>query len=289
MVSNSLHVAYQAFDASRGSLTAAHQALGSIASFELSQERTSTKGSLSSKIVLSASPSYTALVKKSIVAEVIDELNCIENVDMPIPIQQCRGIVDAFHCSKSDYVLTLDSDTVFLRSFVENLVDCMNHSGCDISAALECGSTGFRPYANYNCGFLLMKRNRKTEDLLNCWLSLCEQNFELAKYGNQRLFPHALGSTKPRVFTIDNIYNLRCHPVFGGISQVWSPVFMVHNHDVSDYWYNSICSSLFNKSHSFNDLLPELRISLEQLDLHFTPSDDPYRPRYVSSSFPFRR
>ena len=200
-----------------------------------------------------------------------------------IPIVQVSSIHNSFVQSNSDYILFLDGDTVFLRPFVSELLIALDESESDIAMAHECGSTGIKPYANYNCGFLLMKKNNTTELLIRSWLKLVKHNRELAKHGNQRLFPHALGMAKPRVFSIDNVYNLRCHPVYGNIAQVLSPVYMVHNQHLSHYWTNEINPLKTNLIELINR--PSVKELINRLDQSFTPSNEPYKPRYVGGTF----
>ena len=105
----------------------------------------------------------------------------------------------------------------------------------------------------------------------------------MAKHGNQRLFPHALGIAQPKIFPIDNVYNLRCHPVFGGVSQVWSSVYMVHNHQVSNYWVEKVFKSIKDAGTNISKIHTDCEIELKKIDSHFTPSQNPFKPRYVSS------
>jgi len=286
MASKPLSVHYFAYDISSClNDKPINQAIASILSLRTSHSELFAKGSGLYDIELAISKNYSDCINAITPYGLFRHAHTVKYSHSLIPTLQCNAILDAFLRSETDYVLTVDNDTVFLKQFLQELLLCMDRSGCDIAMAHECGSTGITPYPNFNCGFLLMKRNRKNEELLRCWYQLCITNPKIIPHGNQRLFPYALATINPRIFPLDQVYNLRCHPVFDNISQVWSPVYMVHNHSLSNYW-SDLCLEIMRLAPNEIEFADALSKSLSQVDQHFTPSSNPFIPRFVSAIIP---
>ena len=284
MGSEKLEINYLAFNTPKNKhkLSILSQNLASLISFQLSQVTELKKCNIETFYNLSISEDLYPASKDFCLGCNQIGLNMISDSEDIIPVAQVRSIYNSFMKSNSDFVLFLDGDTVFLRSYINQLIEAVKNSKSDIAMAHECGSTGISPYANYNCGFILIRKNATTKLLMKSWLDLVTNNRNLAKHGNQRLFPHALGIANPKIFTVDNVYNLRCHPVYGNISQVWSPVYMVHNQDLSLYWSNKIkpLDSFFGEIVN----KPSVIDLHAQIDCAFTPTNNPYLPRYVGGT-----
>ena len=282
-----LTVYYLAYSASSLDVQSSYvflQNLISLSSFQLTQEPALLAKNFNVRYKLLSN----YLLIEDWFVELLDsmriELVKVEDVCNPlIPLIQVEAIVNSFHSDTSDCQLFLDGDTTFIRPYVHEVAIAL-FDGCgELAMAHECGSTGVSPYPNYNCGFIMTLPTDTVGTLFNKWRSLCNTNRELVGHGNQRLFPYALRFTRPKILTIDNVYNLRCHQVFGGASQVWSPVYMVHSHELTRYMLQRCRSSgvLFTESLTSKHF-DNIKSILASVDEHMTPRDQPFLPRYIS-------
>lgn len=281
--SRTIDISYLAYAKQDASPYIFEQNIVSLLSFDVTQAPHLKSLGFDIQYHIAVSPSL--LTSKRI--DLLHRLNVeIRKIDVEgeaiVPILQAEHIFHNFKNTIGRYIISLDGDTTFLRPFCHEVLIALEEDLGEIALVPECGSTGISPFANFNCGFMVFKRTNVTQSLLQTWTDLCNLNPDISKHGNQRIFPSALRTAKPKIFPLDTVYNLRCHPVYGNAAQVWSPVYMVHAHRLTKLVLQSISLKGISLENSpLNTIRTCFQETIGELDMHFTPKNRPYQPRYV--------
>ena len=283
-----IDISYLAYSKKNTSPYIFEQNIVSLLSFDMTQAPRLRELGFGIRYHIAVSPILLTSERISLLQNLSVEISKIDiEGEAIVPILQAEHICQSFKKTAGRYFISLDGDTTFLRPFCHEVLSALEDDLGEIALVPECGSTGILPFMNFNCGFMFFKRSEVTHLLLKSWAELCRYNSGISKHGNQRIFPSAIRTAKPRIFPLDIVYNLRCHPVYGNAAQVWSPVYMVHAHRLT----KSILQSLRIKGIALDCSSPStirahLLEIIQETDLHFTPKNEPYRPRYVHAPGP---
>ena len=146
--------------------------------------------------------------------------------------------------------------------------------------AHECGHVATIPFLTYNSGFIVFKINDKCKNLIEEWERISKAIFTNKEIdlGDQHTFVYALSRINPKIFTLSNVINLRCHPVYENKDRVWSPVFAVHNHELTKWIIKGIkYAELDKSSHEIN-----INNLFSSISKYYNPIGNEYTPREVS-------
>lgn len=137
----------------------------------------------------------------------------------------------------------IDTDTVFWLQtpiltdlYLRQLAD----KGYDFIGALECAPTRTDGGMNINTGLLGFTGSDRSRFLAADWHQLYLQKVSrLSDKGMQQsladqpVFQNLVMNDVSKGWILHNVYNLRFHPNFDGCEWLWSPVCMIHNHELS--------------------------------------------------------
>jgi len=182
-------------------------------------------------------------------------------------------------------VLYLDCDCLIINNFIYQLVEVLNNSSYDCALSLECGALDNGVITNYNTGVIALRPNFNTLAFLENWMQAMLEISETNEViGDQIVFRQVLFRNHAlKVLTLHDTCNLRCHPVFNGSSYVWSPVCLIHNHNLVHLTYKLLImlSRVSTEYWEYHNPVMEVHTRLLAF---FNPPENPFKPRLISIS-----
>ena len=192
-------------------------------------------------------------------------------------------LFDCFHeifianHDSTSLLLFTDCDCLALLDFITPLSSYLSSGRFDVAMSLECGALdlGFSP--NYNTGIIFLSFNNAVSEVLTQWKhSINQQADHGSDIGDQHIFRSVLvANSTLRILTLHDTCNLRCHPVYDNQAFVWSPVSVVHNHEVTKLAYKCLnASRLYSKFSHSNE-----KNIFQGFSHFFNPISNEYSPR----------
>ncbi len=156
-------------------------------------------------------------------------------------------IRDAVSSMTSGFCIFCDTDYIFVSNFIGSVLSLMQNSSFDLGVSHECGSTGFLPFPAHNTGLMFIAANSSSKDFLQNWYdrSLKHEHKGSQEWNDQFSFVEALNVFNLRLLTLEKLHNMRFHPVFQSSDYVWGPIHGIHNHDVSQFYFDVYVKSGF--------------------------------------------
>ena len=161
-------------------------------------------------------------------------------------------IRDAVSSMNSGFCIFCDTDYIFVSNFIGSVLSLMQNSSFDLSVSHECGSTGFLPFPAHNTGLMFIAANSSSKDFLQVWYnkSLMHEHKGSQEWNDQFSFVEALNVFNLRLLTLEKLHNMRFHPVFQTSDYVWGPIHGIHNHDVSQFYFDVYIKSGFIRTNA---------------------------------------
>lgn len=190
--------------------------------------------------------------------------------------------------SRGEPFTFVDTDTVFLRRPVfakSSIIKHLKFHSIDLIAVLECGATSL-DCPTYNTGLLTVLGTKASTLLMQEWQAKYLKDLIVSRdspsMADQPCFIHSFTKVMPKTYSLPDIHNLRCHPVYNSEAVVWSPVVMIHNHDISDF----LAKALYDKGvgHFFKQYARiSSRVNAQESDRKSGTTKE-WAPRTISAS-----